>query len=101
VDADQVGVALQEHRLHKLVVLPVVLPLFLREHGFGRVDQRMKGVKNVVEDAPETPVQVLLREVVGMANPIDYELVTSHKLSPFPCTSRSIEDGYKRVKLNY
>jgi hypothetical protein len=61
----------------------------------------MKGVENVVEDAPETSVQVLLREVVGMRDPIDYELVTSHKLSPFPCTIRSIEDGYKRVKLNY
>ena len=59
----------------------------------------MKGVEYVVEDAPETPVQVLLREVVGMRDPGDHELLTGHWLSPFPCTSRSIEDGYKRVKL--
>jgi hypothetical protein len=78
VDADHVRVALQEHRLHELVGLPVVLPLVLGEHGLGRVDERVEAVEDVVEHAPEAALEVPLGEVVGMADPVDHELAVRH-----------------------
>ena len=84
VHADHIALALEQHRLHELVVLPVVLPLFLAQGRLGRGQQRMKGGQNIVKDAPEAALEVLLREVVGMAKPVDHKLATHHKVPPFP-----------------
>ncbi len=84
VDARHVRLALQEHRLQKLVVLSVMLPLVLAWNRLGRVEQRVKRIRHVVADVPEAALEVLLQKVVRMANALDHELIRRQELSPFP-----------------